>query len=708
MLVAIPTTSVRSYTCALLVALAAFSVASTASALEEIQSQADYSQASMRFDGSRLKIDTGSCTRTWALTGSGLSTVRLVHEGNALFGSDLSSDEACDWDLGFRGDGRLVALSGAPDDDESFTTSHLRVVAEFEYPEDRVLLRYVVWAYPGASGLRTQIELAALPGYQPPEEVLAPQIVETTGLTAPSTKRVAFGLMQGIKTDMDARILREEEVGEGAVDWANGMVVHGDGAGSVVVKESNKHTHLADGTRRTAGGITLSDRRVEVTGAGLLSSELSKGKFRTCWATWLIPFRGEERDAELALKRFDRLRYPIDPERDIYVMSNTWGSEDDRPACLHAAREANVLEELESAAELGIEVLQIDDGWQTPQWRTAATAKEVQYGVGAVKDFGDYPVYPDGWTRVRDRATELGVDLGLWAAWTAPLDALASNYDQASFRCFKLDFARLDTKSKYDGLAAKARALIQHSGGSARVNWDVTENATRMGYFTGREYGNVYLANRKTWTKRGSVLYVPHKVLNDAWNLSKYVNLNQFQVTVQNVDHILPDAPTDANEHPHEYAFGVALMSSPIFFQETRHYRPEVRQRMRDLLSLYKSHREEMYRGYVFPVGQEPDNRSFTGFQNHNPDQGTGYLTVFRERLNETPEGTLQLSFVDGQSLLLTDLISGEKSVHAIDSDGHVHLSIPESPGFRFYRYEPAPSGERPWVVSRVRDQAVE
>ncbi len=665
-------------------------VAFTQSACAQaIQSTGVFGQAKMVFDGKTLAVSTGEVAREWALIERGLATVEL-RCGTTSFVAKPQAAGACDWDLGGLGKARLISLKAKKDNDERFTGDHLRVVAEFEYPDDKLRVRYVVWAYPGAPGLRTQLQLKALPGFDGSRKVFTPQVVDAIELAEPWTQRRAFGLMQGIKTSMDVSILKEQTVtGKRAtIDWANGLVLQGKGRGLTLVKESNKHTALKPKDDVATGAFVIDGDRVSVTGAGLYPTDVNADGYRTCWATWLVLHRGGEQEGNLALKRFDRARYPINPKRDVFIMANTWGTEDKRPPCLHAAREQNVLEELESVAYLGIDVLQIDDGWQKPNWMPAARSGQVQHGRGAVDMFGDYPVYPEGWVNVRKKAERLGVTLGLWAAWTAPTEALKTNYDRGNFKHFKLDFAKLDTKSRYDGLVNKARDLIKHSNHTARVNWDVTEVPPRMGYFSGREYGNIYLANRKMRTVRHPVLYVPHKVLNDAWNLSRYVNLNQFQVTVQNVDHVLEGAPTDAGEHTHEYAVGIALMSSPIFFQETRHYEPAARQRVRHVLSAYKKHRLAMYEGYVFPIGDEPDNASWTGFQNHNPQTGNGYLTVFRERLNESATGTFQLNFVRTNTLRVTDLLTGKTLSLPVGPGGQVEITIPEAPGFRFLKYE--------------------
>lgn len=659
----------------------------------EIAKEGKFREARMSFDGELLKVYTGLVSRTWKFNNRGLSTVNLEHRGSILLDQTSHSENECDWELGFTGDCELIELTAKRCNDDHFTSDHLCVTAVLKYPEDHLLLKYTIWAYPDAPGFRTQIHLKAMPGFDRSLCNLGPRIVESIQLNQEISHKEAFGLMQGIKSDGNDSISREENIlpSQKNCHWANGVSLATNDSSICCIKESNKHTRIERNADVDTGGFIFRKDKTSVTGVGLYPKDICHDSYRSCWATWTIFSSEDPLENQLNRLRFDRLRYPINPNRDIYIMANTWGSEDERPSCLHAAREENVLRELESVSDLGIDVLQIDDGWQTPQWTTAATSSDIQHGKKAFDMFGAYHVYPNGWTRVRKKADELGITLGLWAAWTAPLDSLNRNYDLGNFKYFKLDFANLSTKERYDNLALKARKIIEHSGHTARVNWDVTEFATRMGYFSGREYGNVYLANRKTLTARKPVLYIPHKVLNEAWNLSKFVNLNKFQVTVQNIDRVFEDAPTDAKEHSHEYAVGIALMSSPIFFQETRHYQGEARQQIRDILSTYKQHRKAMYGGYVFPIGDEPNNRSWTGFQNHDPITGNGYLTIFRERLNTDSTSQFQLKFIEDAHLKVTNLLNGESSLQTVGQSGEMTFTLEETPGFLFIRYEAVP-----------------
>ncbi len=636
-------------------------------------------------ENDQLIISTGKVERTYQLTPYGLVTKSFRNISSDTEWIKANPKLLCDWSIDGYSQANLVSLNSFISDDEKFTDSHICVEAEFEYPKNHLMLKYIVWAYPGAEGLRTQIQLKALSGFDPKREHFIEDITETLNFKIGFPEKTAFGYMQGIKTNMDKDILTEEKLSPGTkvVDWASGLVMPSGNQGLILVKESNKSTSLPEKWDVATGSFLLNGQTVQVTGAGMYPENLKEDEYLSCWANWVILYEGDADDALLSLKKFDRRRYPVHPDRDIFMMANTWGTEDMRPGCLYAAREENVLKELESVADLGIDILQIDDGWQTAEWLPAKHSRDHEH-----KDvIGDYDVYPDGWGKVKAKAKELNVKLGLWAAWTAPLDKLKWNYDKGGFSAFKLDFANLNTIERRDGLMSKARELIKYSGYNTCVNWDVTEIPPRAGYFYGREYGNIYLENRKVTTARPPVQYVPYKVLRDAWLLSKYVNLNKFQLTVQNIDMTKDPTKTDAQLHNHPYVVAIALMSSPIFFQETHYYSDKARKQIKPLLSVYKKHREEMYAGYVFPIGNVPDNKSWTGFQNHNPETDSGYLTIFRELNNGEPTKEFSLKFLGNKMIRLTDLTTNLDEV-LILKNGVAGFTITSPAGFKYYKYE--------------------
>ena len=647
-----------------------------------------------RAEGDALVVGTGSMERHWKWTGNGLVSTSVVDGESGKVWSD-PSNQTCDWmidGLIDRGTpAELISLSAEQADDEGFTSDHLEVTAHIRYATAKLDVKYTIWAYPDAPGLRTVLSVKALEGFDAEayrEKIIADRAdflpVSTVG------KRIeGIGYYSGTqgRNRRETPIIKEAELPEaGRCNWASVLSVSEGGETIFNVKESHKCPNTPHGGANT-GSFNYGANGIGNTGLGLVPSEFVTDRFRNCWASWTVVAHGSEDEQSLVFKQFDRMRYPIDPKRDIYLMANTWGSTISRHDGQHAAREENILAEIESQADLGIDIQQIDDGWQGTGYNSWRPVPEnIYFGDVVMEKKGAYAVYPEGWKNVMQAARDAGVRLGLWAAWTISAEDLIWNYDNGGFLSYKLDFAHLETMAQYETLMGKARALISHTGHKVRINWDVTERSPRVGYFSGREYGNIYLENRKPF-QPASTVYKPYLVLRDAWHIAKHLNLNKFQITVQNVDRINRDV-SDAWKHRHDYALAQTLMGCPIFFQETHYYDEAARKQLRPLIATYKKVREEMYEGYVFPIGKEPDNRSWSGFQNHNPETGQGFITILRQIENTEADESIALRFLAGKSIALTDLLTGKKEVVQIGKDGTVDFTIPDAGGFLFVKYE--------------------
>ena len=299
-------------------------------------------------------------------------------------------------------------------------------------------------------------------------------------------------------------------------------------------------------------------------------------------------------------------------------------------------------------------------------------------------------MYPDGFGKVRARAKELGVKLGLWNAYNAPTSSIETNYDNGDFKSFKLDFANLNTKDRLDDLYYKAREIIKHSKYTAVVNWDVTEISPRMGFYFGRDCGNLYLANRKAFTVRDSVRYDPWQILCDGWELAKYMNLNKLQLTFQNKDLTPPDATdrTDATRSTHAYDLAVTLMSSPIFFTETQYAQPRrPRRDSADHQGLQGRARENVP-GLRLRPRRQAQQRELDGLPEPQSRDGAGYLTIFRELKNKQPTAKIALHFFQpGTKLTLTDVLTGKSREVRLDDKGRAEFRIDKAPGFLFLKY---------------------
>ncbi|MEP0366358.1 MAG: hypothetical protein ABJN36_03250 [Cyclobacteriaceae bacterium] len=447
------------------------------------------------------------------------------------------------------------------------------------------------------------------------------------------------------------------------VNWASILQVEDQsGDGVLMIKESNK---TANQYGVDTGEFELSDAGIQNTGTSLFATDITSEGYQWCWASWSVLYSGANDGAELAIKAFDRARYPVDPARDIYIQANTWGSGSGK----NGSKEDNVLKELESQQALGIDIQQIDDGWQDKKWNLR-------------EDW-----YPNGWSAVVEKAQSTGVKLGLWgAAMPIPLESLKQHYDAAGFVSYKLDFARLNDHKSMVRLIGKVRSFIDYTGHKVRVNWDVTENAARFGYYWAKEYGCVYLENRKP-DKPANVVYIPHLVLRDIWHVAKYTNINKFQTTIQNTE-VTNQKVSDAMLHDHPYAVAIGLIGTPLFFQETQLYSSEARDQIRPLLDIYKMNRTEMYDQYVFPIGDEPNNASWTGFQWYHPEKKQGYLMIFRELENDANTQDVSLKFLADQNLRLTDLQTNTTREVRTDKNGMVGFQQDTPASFQFLKYE--------------------
>ncbi len=646
--------------------------------------------------GDRLCVSSGCVERDWRWTGAGLATVGLedLRTGrNWVAQPEYAA--ASDWALpGLMGHqpARLVSLSAAPSTDGQFTSEMLQVVAEVVYPQSGLAVRFVVWTYPDGPGFRTQLWVKGKPvrsttasseaaeGRGSPRA--APPAAETARtdylpITFSHARAVGYFNDTQHRNKPETHLIRDEAAGLGEVNWANLVSTEDARGGVILVKESHKCVNQPG---VNTGAFLLLTNGTAVTGWGLPLSALSPDAFHWCWATWTILYNAPGADArQLAVKQFDRLRYPVNEALDIELRANTWGSGATSLQSVQRASEDQVLAEIDSVAGLGLDSLEIDDGWQTGRMPGEHPARD--------KWLPRPDWYPKGWSDVVARATQRHIKLGLWLAANAPLSALQWNYRQGHFRDWKLDFANLSTYDLAESCLAKARNFIDYTHHKVRVHWDVTENAPRFGYFWARECGSIWLENRKP-ARPANVIARPWLQLRDAWELARYLNANQFELGIQNyamVDGKLSDAPL----YSMAYSTALGLPGVPLFFQTTRLLTARQRRQIKALLAPYKEHRRDLFESFVFPIGEEPDNAAWSGFQWVKPGAAIGYLLMFRERLNREAHREVALHFLKpGTVLNLENLRTGSSDRVTVTPAAAAPLDIPQATDVLFMRYQ--------------------
>ena len=98
--------------------------------------------------------------------------------------------------------------------------------------------------------------------------------------------------------------------------------------------------------------------------------------------------------------------------RPLVTMSNTWGDGNR----FTRVCEDFVRREIDKAAALGIDIVQIDDGWQYGKSPNSAIARGSFRNIWDNPDYWtpDPQKYPRGLKPVVDKGKELGVEIGLW------------------------------------------------------------------------------------------------------------------------------------------------------------------------------------------------------------------------------------------------------------------------------------------------------
>lgn len=647
------------------------------------------------FADGQLTVSTGQVTRRWRLSETGLLTTSLRHEPTAREWISLPENpRRADWDLNALtapgSDATLLSLDASVVED----SSHLLVRAVFAYPAWHAEALYEIRAYPDAPGLWTRLSLRLT---QEVDKMLLPlwplgAFAESLFLGTKPCARTAVGYYNDTqhRNHDDFTLLREETLPafgkRQVVDWANFLCLERDGEGLALLKESHK---CVNQTGIDTGAFVIHPGEVLVTGLGLKSNNytgghwLRPGDFRPCWANWTLLYSGAPLERQRAIKTFDQKRFPFIPARDEKILENTWGTRGSwEGGAPDAADSQNIIREIASCADLGIDVVQIDHGWALDHNNTTP---EAPWSLCPEK-------YPQGWPPVVEAAKKHGVDLGLWFSWNAPVSKLVEHYRAGGLRRFKIDFINIQSRDDLDIVNDKVRELIAGTDPLVGINWDATEEFPRLGYYYGREHGNIFLENRENGPGQAIYLnhirYTPRLSLRDFWELAHYQNLNQIQLNLQDPDRVERDV-SNAWRYRMDYLFATTMMGVPLFFFETQLLAEHRRDEVKPLIATYKKHRDAIHSGTVYPLGAEPDDHSWTGFQSVAPDERSGYLTIFREIENPEASREIKLHFLnDAASLRLTNLMTGDTATVPVSPGGRFAFTIPSPGDYLFLRYE--------------------
>ncbi|SDE61437.1 Melibiase [Paenibacillus sp. UNCCL117] len=447
------------------------------------------------------------------------------------------------------------------------------------------------------------------------------------------------------------------------------------------------------------GDFKFQGNKIYLTGSGWMENEWADG---ICsYATVIGIWKGETFSRLKALHRYFEIVYPIKQGNAFFTMSNTWG---DR-SFDSKINETFIAKEIEQAAYLGIEIVQIDDGWQQGKTKNSSKGygKWSNYYEGETNFWQpDESRFPHGFQPLVQKANRCGVSLGLWFSpdshddfkhWLRDADTVIHLFRMSGVRHFKLDGIHLRSRRGELRLQNFLAEVSERSDGEIVFQFDITDQR-RLGFFGGFQQGTIFMENR--FTEFGT--YYTHWTLRNLWKSCRYYPSSRVVVEFLNVDRNLSSyrgSPLDPANVGMVYAFAVTLFANPLAWMELSELSGDLKD-LKAMITLYKEMRSELSSPIILPIGEEPSGVSWTGFQ--SVSENGGYILLFREMTAAENkkialwglkcENKLELTEVAAWNGVKKELLlSGSKKRDQTDEDGKLNFQMNEPMSFRLYRY---------------------
>ena len=396
------------------------------------------------------------------------------------------------------------------------------------------------------------------------------------------------------------------------------------------------------------------------------------------YAWSVIAWVGGRWERAAALHRLQERFRPFRPSRDGLMLSNTWG---DRNRDARVA-ESFILDEIAAGAALGVDICQVDDGWQKG---VSANSAEVTKGIWS----GFWAADPDFWTPSLKRfphglddivkaAKAKGLAMGLWFApdssdhfanWEKDAAAVIGFNRRSGVSYVKIDGVNITSKEGELNLQRFFARVRMETQGDLTMDLDVTAQF-RPGYFGAMQAGPIFLENRYTdWGQ-----WWPHATLRNLWELSWHVPPQRLRIEFLN-----PQRNQEKYEgsrlapaqYPADYPFATTLVANPLAWFEVSNLPPEVAKPVAALAAIWRMHREELQAGTILPIGDSPTGGAWTGFCSRSAK--AVHVLVFREW---TPLAERSLELPIAQGSWLAETIAGTGA--AVWREGRLRATIPK------------------------------
>jgi hypothetical protein len=390
------------------------------------------------------------------------------------------------------------------------------------------------------------------------------------------------------------------------------------------------------------------------------------------------------------LKKYLRVRFPQNSEKDYTVTVNPWGG----GGFSSLISENFLIDEIKATAALGATHYQVDDGWQ----KGRALGEMIVNNRHMTKDFWDFSHehLPNGFDHVVAIAKDVNVELALWMApscnceyrdWREFADIVYDYYIRYNIRMFKIDAVLIRTKEAEDNLEKMVRHLRERSNGEIFFNFDTT-SGQRPGYLMFLEYGNIFLENRYL---HAGVGYHPETTLRCMWRLTKYIRPQTLQIEVANFKGISREFYEEKgciqpDVYPAEYWAAIPLFANPLVWLTPSKLAPELVKIYRKLIELHLEYRDRIFAGEIYAIGHEPDGTSICGFQSHDMNSNHGFFVFYREN-NAAEDAKIRTAVALPEEMEITRIAGNTDSSIECISSNELKVKMSNNCSFVFYSY---------------------
>lgn len=428
---------------------------------------------------------------------------------------------------------------------------------------------------------------------------------------------------------------------------------------------------------------------IAMAGVGIDSKELQLDSWTRCYGFVTGVYAGGEYEQLAALRNYQQHIRTHQINRDEMILLNTWGDRNQDKS----VNEKFVLNEIRDGEKLGITHFQIDDGWQAGKSGNSA------FAGGSFNNIWDNPDYwtpdknkfPQGLGPIIQAGKKANIEICLWfnpskdhdyESWLKDAGALIKLYRDYGIRTFKIDGVQVSNKQCEINLRKMLDTVLKATDNKAVFNLDVTAGK-RYGYHFFNEYGNVFLENR--YTDFGN--YYPHWTLRNLWMLSKYVPAQNLQIEFLNNarnKQNYKDDPLAPSNLSFEYLFATTIMAQPLAWFEASGL-PKAFFNIAPVVKKYHSWQAAIHRGQIFPIGNEPDGTTWTGFQ--SIQKGKGFVVVYREN-NKQSAISMPTWFAKGTTVSFKPILGDGKPFRATAGEnGRIVFSLSHPNTYALYEY---------------------